>query len=158
MAVGSAAQLSTYDSTKVMLQQSWGGAVFGRDSAMTHFTAAMICGVAVTVAMNPFDVIATRLYNQTTRLDARGRVRGSLYSGPLDCAVKVGRVEGFRGFYKGAVAHYCRLGPHTVRAFTAIDVPPASQLLTSCRVVACVLLTCTDLELCDLGTVEASCR
>lgn len=35
--------------------------------------AAMVSGIAVVLAMTPFDVVSTRLYNQPT--DARGKVR-----------------------------------------------------------------------------------
>ena len=31
---------------------------------MCHFTASMISGVVVTTALNPFDLVSTRLYNQ----------------------------------------------------------------------------------------------
>lgn len=35
--------------------------------------AAMVSGVAVVLAMTPFDVVSTRLYNQPT--DTQGKVR-----------------------------------------------------------------------------------
>lgn len=35
--------------------------------------AAMVSGIAVVLAMTPFDVVSTRLYNQPT--DAQGKVR-----------------------------------------------------------------------------------
>lgn len=66
-------------------------------------------GFAVTTAMNPFDVVSTRLYSQRV-VDGKGE----LYSGVLDCVRKTFKSEGFFGFYKGWTAHYFRLGPHTV--------------------------------------------
>ena len=46
--------------------------------------------------MNPFDVMATRLYNQ--KVEEGGK--GALYTGPIDCLVKTVRAEGMRGIYK----------------------------------------------------------
>ena len=42
-----------------------------------------------TAGMNPFDVISTRIYNQPVVNN-----RGHLYSGVVDCAVKIVRTEG----------------------------------------------------------------
>lgn len=45
-------------------------------------------------------------------LDSRGR--GLTYDGFFDCARKIRRAEGLLGFYKGGLASYLRVGPHTV--------------------------------------------
>lgn len=66
----------------------------------------MISGIAVCVAMNPFDVVSTRLYNQNSKVP--------LYTGPIDALRKIFAKEGFFGFFKGLSAHYFRIGPHTV--------------------------------------------
>lgn len=60
VAVGSAAQLSTYDMAKTMVLRT---GYFG-DNIWAHLTASMVAGVAVVLAMNPFDVASTRLYNR----------------------------------------------------------------------------------------------
>lgn len=148
--VGSAAQLATFSSAKDRLWRSqvhvrtsipgkylsaanpsllsqW----LGPDSWLTALVAAMVSGVAVAVAMTPFDVISTRLYNQP--VDERHRVggaklcfpqaffltrccdfQGRLYGGFLDCVLKVWRAEGLLGLYKGAGPVFLRLAPHTV--------------------------------------------
>lgn len=85
---------------KVLPQNSW----------KSTLAAAMLSGVAVAVAMTPFDVISTRLYNQ--KLNSHGK--GLYYSGPVDCLVKVFRSEGVLGLYKGCLANYLRVGPHSV--------------------------------------------
>lgn len=65
--------------------------------------------------MNPFDVVSTRMYNQNTE---KGSNRGgSLYKNPLDCIVKTVKAEGPTALYKGFLAHYLRIGPHTVLCF-----------------------------------------
>jgi solute carrier family 25 protein 34/35 len=57
-AVGSGVQLSCYDSTKRWLLQF---PYFPHDSVMTHFSASLLTSVVVCLAMNPFDVIMTRM-------------------------------------------------------------------------------------------------
>lgn len=69
-------------------------------------------GLVVTTAMNPFDVVSTRLYSQQV---IEGQ--GALYSGVVDCFRKTFRAEGVGGFMKGWTAHYLRLGPHTILTF-----------------------------------------
>eukprot|EP00928_Gymnodinium_smaydae_P005276 TRINITY_DN11806_c0_g2_i3.p1 TRINITY_DN11806_c0_g2~~TRINITY_DN11806_c0_g2_i3.p1 ORF type:complete len:299 (-),score=43.51 TRINITY_DN11806_c0_g2_i3:42-938(-) len=102
-AVGSAFQLSVFDSVKGSCQEqfgSWPGTLIAAASA----------GAVATTAMNPFDVVSTRLYNQP-RLESGA---GSLYSGPVDCFIKSIRTEGISVLGKGWVTHTCRLVPHTV--------------------------------------------
>lgn len=70
----------------------------------------MVSGVAVVLAMTPFDVASTRLYNQPT--DTRGK--GLMYRGILDALLQTARTEGLFGMYKGIGASYFRLGPHTI--------------------------------------------
>lgn len=101
--VGSGSQLSTYDATKRLLLSR---GIFIEGIGL-HFASSMISGLVVTTIMNPFDVVSTRLYNQP-----QGTER--MYKGPLDCFAKTWRAEGLGGFYKGWLAHYTRLGPHTV--------------------------------------------
>lgn len=55
-----------------------------------YLASSMVAGLVVTTAMNPLDVISTRLYTQGTGVKER-------YTGPLDCAMKTMRAEGFRG-------------------------------------------------------------
>lgn len=50
--VGSAVQLSTYDTSKRAVMRATGL----REGVLVHFIAAMTSGVAVSAAMNPFDV------------------------------------------------------------------------------------------------------
>jgi len=78
-----------------------------------HLTASLLTGFFCVTAMNPFDVISVRLYNQPTGPDGRGL----LYSGPIDCARKTLATEGIRGAFKGWGVQYVRLGPHTVFTF-----------------------------------------
>ena len=87
----------------------------------------MGAGLAVSVVLSPFDVASTRLYNQPVR-DGHG----ALYRGLPNAIVKIVRVEGIGGLYKGTPAMqsstlvtvhtgfgalYCRIAPHTLLLF-----------------------------------------
>ncbi|RKP09663.1 mitochondrial carrier domain-containing protein [Thamnocephalis sphaerospora] len=117
--VGSAVQLSTYDQCKAFVTQTLGL----RNGWPAHTAASFITGVAVCCAMNPFDVVSTRVYNQ-----AHDPVTGAgrLYRGPFDCLVKTVRAEGVRGLFKGLGAHYLRIGPHTVLTFVLLEQAKAA--------------------------------
>ncbi|XP_022380507.1 solute carrier family 25 member 35 isoform X2 [Enhydra lutris kenyoni] len=105
--IGSSTQLCTFSSTKDLITQ-W--EIFPPQSWKVALVAAMVSGIAVVLAMTPFDVVSTRLYNQPT--DARGK--GLMYRGILDALLQTARTEGVFGMYKGIGASYFRLGPHTI--------------------------------------------
>ncbi|XP_007950423.1 solute carrier family 25 member 35 [Orycteropus afer afer] len=105
--IGSSTQLCTFSSTKDLITQ-W--EVFPPQSWKVALAAAMVSGIVVVLAMTPFDVASTRLYNQPT--DAGGK--GLMYRGILDALVQTARTEGIFGMYKGIGASYFRLGPHTI--------------------------------------------
>lgn len=53
----------------------------------------------------PADTVLTRMYNQNTVKDpVTGRVRGALYTNPIDCLWKTFKAEGIAGWYKGECA------------------------------------------------------
>ncbi|EDO39447.1 predicted protein [Nematostella vectensis] len=104
---GSAAQLSTFSTTRNFIANS---EVFNTGSWLIPTCASMISSIAVVVCMTPWDVVATRLYNQGTSSSGEKL----LYRGFFDCFLKIFRKEGVLGFYKGVGPHYFRIGPHTV--------------------------------------------
>ncbi|XP_006627542.1 solute carrier family 25 member 35 [Lepisosteus oculatus] len=105
--VGSAAQLCTFSTSKEFVEDLQ---VFPAGSWLVALSAGLISSVVVVLAMTPFDVVSTRLYNQP--VDGQGR--GVLYRGFMDCFSKTLRKEGLMGLYKGIGASYFRLGPHTI--------------------------------------------
>ena len=136
--VGSATQLTTYSFSKQLVRSS--GLLPPDARVATEAGAAMVSGVAVAAAMNPFDVISTRLYNQNpkaplyagcvarpratrvqreaalTPTDSRAECgpEGRRRRGrPFDCLVRIVKAEGPMGLFKGLGAHYLRMGPHT---------------------------------------------
>ncbi|XP_032088020.1 solute carrier family 25 member 34 [Thamnophis elegans] len=105
--VGSSVQLATFASAREWVaRQQW----FKEGSWLVALAGGMISSVAVAVAMTPFDVVSTRLYNQP--VDERGM--GKHYRGFFDCVVRVSGKEGVLALYKGFGPAYLRLGPHTV--------------------------------------------
>lgn len=101
----------------------------------------MISGVFLSIGMTPFDVVATRLFNQGLLfscsnfhsiplgiineiiflgVDQNGK--GLLYRNVFDCFVKTFKIEGIRGLYKGFIANYCRCAPHTILNLTFWDI------------------------------------
>jgi solute carrier family 25 protein 34/35 len=85
--------------------------------------------------MNPFDVLATRMYNQngapaglrslgcahpctkavsgaSLALSCVFATAGALYKSPFDCFRRTVVAEGPSALLKGWTAHYLRLGPH----------------------------------------------
>ncbi|XP_028322621.1 solute carrier family 25 member 35 [Gouania willdenowi] len=107
VSVGSATQLSTFSSSKELVLDLQ---VFPQNSWMVPLTAGMMSSVMVVLAMTPFDVVSTRLYNQP--VDHQGK--GQLYRGFTDCFSQTLKKEGVLGLYKGLGASYFRLGPHTI--------------------------------------------
>ncbi|KAI8078770.1 mitochondrial carrier domain-containing protein [Halteromyces radiatus] len=100
--VGSAVQMPSYMFGKELMMTRFGLP----DTVSTHLLTSMFTGFLVCIAMNPFDVVSTRMYNQG--VDSHGK--GLLYKNPLDCFVKMTHTEGIRGLYKGFFAHFLRIG------------------------------------------------
>lgn len=89
---------------------------YGVPQVVDDAACAMVAAVFAVGAMNPADVVRTRLYAQPTGPDGKG----ALYSGFADCGKQILQNDGPRGFWRGAVPHFLRFGPHTVISFTAI--------------------------------------
>lgn len=114
IAVGSAMQLAVYDTAKARLLEATDGRAI--NPVQLHIAASLLAGMAVTASINPIDVVTTRLWNQPV---VGGR--GTLYRGAVDCAWKTLVAEGPGGLYKGALAHFLRVGPHTVFTFLILE-------------------------------------
>ncbi|WWD20781.1 hypothetical protein CI109_105258 [Kwoniella shandongensis] len=111
-AMGSSVQLPSYNMGKYYLTEKAG---MRADSFWTFLLASSLSGVCVCLAMQPADTALTRMYNQNTIKDPiTGRVRGALYTSPIDCLWKTFKAEGIAGWYKGTTAHFLRITPHTI--------------------------------------------
>jgi hypothetical protein len=72
----------------------------------THFTAAFGAGFFMAVTVSPFDMVRTKLMNQP--VDAK------IYSGFVDCVIKLVTKGGVMGLYAGFVPIWARFAPTTV--------------------------------------------
>lgn len=106
-------QLSTYDISKDCILRY----VQVKDGVAIHFVASLLSGIAVTMAMQPFDIVAVRLMNQPHKECGSGL----LYSGPVDCLKQMLEAEGVFGLYKGAAANYVRFGPYCTLTFVFLE-------------------------------------
>mmetsp|Transcript_52618 Transcript_52618/g.94832 ORF Transcript_52618/g.94832 Transcript_52618/m.94832 type:complete len:172 (+) Transcript_52618:101-616(+) len=113
VAAATSVQLSTYDISKDFILR-WAQV---REGVATHFAASLLSGIAVTLAMQPFDIVAVRLMNQPHK-DCGS---GVLYSGPVDCARQMLAAEGVSGLYKGTLANYVRFGPYCTLTFVFLE-------------------------------------
>lgn len=111
--MGSGTQIATFGWTKDFLQRK----LPNLDQTAVSLISGATAGTAMAVAMNPTDVISTRLYNQG--VNASGK--GIYYSGVIDCFIKIFKAEGFGGFYKGFWPHYIRIGPHSALVLLFFD-------------------------------------
>ncbi|NXQ75981.1 S2536 protein, partial [Quiscalus mexicanus] len=73
--------------------------VFNPDSTQVHMISAGVAGFTAITTTNPIWLVKTRL-----QLDARNR--GEKRMSAFECARKVYRLDGFRGFYRGMSASY----------------------------------------------------
>ncbi|ODQ81229.1 hypothetical protein BABINDRAFT_33657 [Babjeviella inositovora NRRL Y-12698] len=104
---GSSVQLPAYNMAKGFAQRH---DLISEGPAL-HLLSSTFAGIGVGLAMNPWDVILTRLYNQ----------KGNFYSGPIDCFQKTVRSEGVMALYKGLGAQLLRIAPQTVLTLTFME-------------------------------------
>ncbi|XP_037973993.2 solute carrier family 25 member 35 isoform X3 [Plutella xylostella] len=115
LAVGSAAQLTTFSTSKQALVSH---GVCEHSPFALAFAASAISGVVVALVICPFDVATVRLYNQGSE-KTQG---GLLYNGVIDCLRKIYRTEGLYGLYKGVGPLYLRIAPHTTLSLVIWDM------------------------------------
>lgn len=107
-----AAQMSSYDHTKTVAKRN--GACEG---AALHISAALLSGFAAALACNPADVLKSRVMSAS----ARTGVAGSTMA--WHTVKHIVKHEGIKGFYRGFLPQYCRLGPTIL-----IQLPVAEAL------------------------------
>lgn len=108
-AVGSASQLATYDGCK---ERAMSYLDLPSHDVKVHLIAAAFAALAITVTMNPLDVVMTRSYNND---------KHSYSTNVLSSLLKVVKIEGIEGLYKGSVALWARTAPHTICTFLCLE-------------------------------------
>jgi solute carrier family 25 protein 34/35 len=106
-AAGSSVQLTSYELLKRELAVRG-----GLGGLPLHVGSSLLTSAVVALAMNPFDVVMTRVYNNKRRE----------YTANFPAAfAKIVRAEGAGGLFKGAFALWARIGPHTVLTFVFLE-------------------------------------
>lgn len=102
-----AAELVCYDSVKeAILSRGLLG-----DNMACHFVAAFGAGFCATVVASPVDVVKTRYMNSAA----------GLYTGAMDCAVRMFHEGGVMAFYKGFTPSFVRLGSWNICMFVTYE-------------------------------------
>lgn len=104
-ALAGAVQLSSYDAIKHQAIKNFGM----QEGRKLYITSSLLATLIACLAMSPLDVVTTRIYNQKYDNGV-----GTLYKGTADCFIKIVRIEGVLGLYKGFTALCSRLGPHSI--------------------------------------------
>lgn len=101
----SASQLATYDHTKVMLRRH----VRLEKGIQLNFGAAMVAGLVTTTISTPADFVKSVMMNSTKN------------EGLVTIVTRIIRRDGGRSFFRGWLANYARLGPHTVITMLTLE-------------------------------------
>jgi len=109
----SSAQLSTKDAAHDAMVRLGMGAKW----RSTEVCSAMAAGVAMAVAMQPFDFACTRLANSRTIAELGKGDTAATFTGPIDVIRKTVRTEGIPGVFRGLPANYVRIAPYNVLVF-----------------------------------------
>ncbi|XP_060569586.1 solute carrier family 25 member 35-like [Ruditapes philippinarum] len=112
--VGSAVQLGTFSTSKDYITSLM---LFEPGSVFNAFFASIVAGLCIVACMTPFDVVATRMYNQPVN----NQGHGTLYKHVPDCFIKILHEEGLLSFYKGWGPSFFRLVPHTILSLVFWD-------------------------------------
>lgn len=103
LTASSICQLVIYDSAKEAIQHYH----HLSNGSMLHLLSSTASTIGVVAVMNPLDVAATRMYQ-----DSEG-----LYRNPIDCLIKTTKYEGILALYKGSIVQFTRVAPHTILTF-----------------------------------------
>jgi hypothetical protein len=97
-------KMACYDQIKQTIDNT-GLVPGGSKGLLSQFMAAFGAGFFMAVTVAPFDMVRTRLMNQPA--DAK------IYTGALDCVMKITAKDGPQGFYRGFIPIWMRFAPTT---------------------------------------------
>jgi solute carrier family 25 protein 34/35 len=118
---GSSVQLASYDFLKMRIAEAFH---FSPNDFLLHLLSSAMSSFVVMVCMNPFDVVMTRVYNAkaASKQSAGAQVvAAGQYGGFLSAFRTITQVEGIAGLYKGSMALWARIGPHTIMTFVLLE-------------------------------------
>jgi len=104
-------KMACYDTIKGKIEKS--GVV--PKGLTTNFVSAFSAGFFMACTVTPFDMLRTRLMNQPIGADR-------LYSGALDCLIKVVKKEGPMALYSGFIPVWARFAPSTTFQLVIFEI------------------------------------
>ncbi|KAI6657616.1 Mitochondrial 2-oxoglutarate/malate carrier protein-like [Oopsacas minuta] len=104
-------QLASYSQAKQLLIHH----NYMSDNVYCHVVSSVFAGGMATIATMPVDLCKTRIQNQKI-LDGH-----STYTSAADVFVKTIKTEGFFSLWKGSLAYFARVGPHTILLFVFLE-------------------------------------
>lgn len=119
-----AAQLPSYDHMKETLLHR----TPLQEGVAVHMICSMFAGLTAATASSPLDVMKTQIMNET-KLGGRN-VMGRAF-------MRVLRTEGIPGFFKGWLANWFRLGPHTIISSWRTRSCEPPWVSTPCKYARC---------------------
>lgn len=102
--------MACYDQAKEIVAKVTGDPMIKGPSLATSIGASAIAGFTAALFSLPFDLIKSRLMAQKPDPITREMP----YSGVMDCAMKIAKTDGARGFFAGFSAYYGRCAPHAM--------------------------------------------
>jgi hypothetical protein len=106
---------TVYDHAKTAVVEAWPAA----PTTVVHVSASLLAAAVSALAMNPVEVVATRMFNQSSAPQPNNE--GAPYTSPLNCLRRTVAEEGVRALYRGLAASITRIVPHTVLMFTVME-------------------------------------
>jgi solute carrier family 25 oxoglutarate transporter 11 len=109
--------MACYDQAKETVAVLLNDPMTNGPSLPTRMGAAATAGFTAALFSLPFDLVKSRLMAQKP-----DPLTGEMpYRGVADCAMKIARTEGPRGFFGGFSAYYGRCAPHAMIILLSIE-------------------------------------
>ncbi|TMW60233.1 hypothetical protein Poli38472_000275 [Pythium oligandrum] len=107
-----ASQLPSYDHMKATLLNS--PSLGMEEGFQVHMIASMFAGLVAATASSPVDVLKTKIMNECSKTAACPQQFQNSSQLLRRTFMNVLRTDGVRGFFKGWLPNWFRLGPHTI--------------------------------------------
>lgn len=119
-AVGSAAQLASYEWSKQFISAKLG--LSDRDLRV-HALSSAFASAVVVASMNPMDVVMVRRYaaQNAAAGGASGAAAAAANEGMGAALLGILRTEGVHGLYKGSIPLFSRMAPHFIATFIFLE-------------------------------------
>lgn len=88
---------------------------------LTQFLSAFLSGFFMALTVTPFDVIRTKLMNQSKNLSNLALKNEKIYKNFFDCFLHTARYQGVTGLYAGFFPLWMRIAPNTVIQLMIFD-------------------------------------